>query len=387
MDSSGNVEMFTSVTGASKEVAAKYLQNSKGDIDMAIALYLSDQEEAGEAGPPGGAPAAQGGAAAASGGLATVDSIVDLVKSRGDEGPSGGSAGSGAGGKGAGKGGPEGTERSVFIVFFSDGFMVDEDFELPKPEPTPEQPAAPPPRRTGMMSLNDLKKDPKTRGPMPKLPKLKPLRSYDTPENKAFLADVKAGRVPTELQKRDEKGAPVSVSIAIDDVRPKSYEELAKVIKQMEAMQKQMEGDQGGSSSGSKPAGPTLFAGAGNTLSSGSSSAAPAAGGAARSGNGADPALVAIAAAGPPPEADESKPVANIQLRLSTGARVKARLNHDHTVADLWRIVAAQMGNDAFRAASNHQLVAGFPPKPLSDTSLTVAAADLANAAVTHRCQ
>merc|ERR1719204_1178598 len=132
------------------------------------------------------------------------------------------------------------------------------------------------------MSLGDLKKDPKARGPMPKLPRLKPLRSYDTPENKSFLADINATRVPPELQKRDDKGAPIPVAIAIEDVRPKSYEELARAIKQMESMRNEMESEQGGES---KPSGPALFAGAGNTLSSGSPSDAPASSG-GHSGNG-----------------------------------------------------------------------------------------------------
>merc|ERR1711948_127384 len=242
---------------------------------------------------------------------------------------------------------------------------------------------------TGMMSLDQLKQQTRSsRGPMPKLPKLKPLRSYDAPGSKEFLDAIKAGRVPSELQKRDEAGNPVPVSIAIEDARPKTYEELSRIIKQMEDMQREEEAEMGGGAKAQS--GPTLFAGAGNTLSSSSSAtvagastgaSAAAPGG---SGPGADPSLVALLSA-PAPEADESKPAGNIQLRLASGARVKARLNLDHTVADLWRVVASHMGNDAFRSASNHQLVAGFPPKPLSDLTATIGAADLANASVTHR--
>merc|ERR1712187_401202 len=93
---------------------------------------------------------------------------------------------------------------------------------------------------------------------------------------------------------------------------------------------------------------PTLFTGAGQTLSS---SATPASSGAvagSASGGYCDPALLKLVRAAPAPEVSESKPATNIQLRLSSGARVKARLNLDHTVADLWRLVAREMGSDAF---------------------------------------
>jgi len=62
------------------------------------------------------------------------------------------------------------------------------------------------------------------------------------------------------------------------------------------------------------------------------------------------------------------------------------KLNLDSTVADLWRVVAAEMGQAAFAAASQHALSAGFPPKPLTDLKATIKDADLANSSVTHRC-
>ncbi|CAK0834229.1 unnamed protein product [Prorocentrum cordatum] len=194
------------------------------------------------------------------------------------------------------------------------------------------------------------------RGPMPKLPELKPLRSYDTPENKKFIELVKAGRVPEELQKKDAEGKPIPLTFGIEDARPMSYEELDRRIKQM----KKMEADDEQARRAPSPScAPTLFAGAGQTLSSGATPRA--AGGASASGGpGADPALLQLIDAGPAPCADESKPSTAIQLRLSSGARAKVTLNLDHTVADVWRAVADLMGHAAFRAASNHALSVGW---------------------------
>eukprot|EP00928_Gymnodinium_smaydae_P021995 TRINITY_DN18615_c0_g1_i1.p1 TRINITY_DN18615_c0_g1~~TRINITY_DN18615_c0_g1_i1.p1 ORF type:complete len:311 (-),score=101.36 TRINITY_DN18615_c0_g1_i1:95-934(-) len=277
--------------------------------------------------------------------------------------------------------------------------MVDEDVELPgaaEPSPAAPAPAAPAPapapaRR--MMGLDDLKRSSARdarakRGPMPKIPKLKPLRPYDTAEGKAFLDDIKAERLPRELRKLDEAGRPVPVSIAIEDVRPKSYAEVSKVIEAMEAEVKREQQEEAAAGRQAAAAGPALFVGAGHSLSGGAAASGNAGGNAAGAsgGAGADPALVALVAAGPAPEVDEAKAKTTVQLRLASGARVKACLNQDHTVADLWRLVAKEMGGlEAFKAASGHALVAGFPPKPLTDTSATLAAADLCGAAVTHR--
>lgn len=375
------VELFTSVTGASKETAAQYLEAASGNVDAAVATFFESPPDA----PDTAAPETEAPVPAADG-LATVDSIVGSARDAGRD-ESGAQA---SGAKGGGKGGglPE-NARTVAIVFFADGFMVDEEFETPTTEedlePTPA--AAPAPvRRTGIMKLDDFKQ-PSSQGrpQLPKkLPKLAPLRSYDTPENKAFLDQIKAGRLPKDMQKRDENGQPIPVSIALEDVRPKTYEELSKVIKEMEKMRDEMEREQ----AAKKPKPSTLFTGAGHSLSFGTTSAsgsgAAGAAPATSSGAGAEPALVALLGVAAP-AADDAKIATTLQLRLSTGARVKLRLNLDHTVADIWRHVAAEMGLDAFKAASGHELVAGFPPKPLVDPGLSLEAADLKNAAVSHR--
>mmetsp|Transcript_23564 Transcript_23564/g.51579 ORF Transcript_23564/g.51579 Transcript_23564/m.51579 type:complete len:167 (+) Transcript_23564:57-557(+) len=165
----------------------------------------------------------------------------------------------------------------------------------------------------------------------------------------------------------------------VSDLRPQAYpaKELEELQKKMDELAEKEAGPAPGVASSS-----TVFSG--QTLSGGP--VASEVGQAPAAGAGADPALLAIAT-GPAPAVDESKPTTTLQLRLASGARVKVKLNLDHTIADLWRVVAAEMGAAAFQAASNHELVAGFPPKPLADASATLQMADLAGAAVTHRCR
>lgn len=376
-DSAESIEMFVSVTGASEEVAKKKLAEAGGDVQQAILNFVEEEEGVSLApatSTTSAAPAASHGE--------SVNSIMDSVKA---------SVADSAKGSGKGKddsGKVDGQSRVVGVVFFADGFMVDESDELGKADKEEEEeedkPKAPQPPTRGlrMMSLDDLSRNDKGKG-MPKLPKkiptLAPLRSYDEPQNKEFLDDVKAGRVPKELQKRDEKGQPIRLTISVADERPHTYAELQKALDMMRMMKEKAEAEQ----KKSAPPGPALFTGSGQTLSSSASTAA-----ASSAGSGScDPTLLALVKAGAPPVADESKPTTTLQLRLSTGVRVKAKLNLDHTVADLWRLVAKEIGEEKFATSSGHELKAGFPPKPLKDTSATLSAADLANAAVTHTCQ
>lgn len=297
--------------------------------------------------------------------------------------------------------------RNVNVWFFSDGFSVDDNPENQekgrgKGKEADAAPKPPAPRKTGLASLNDYKStEPGIKGMdmIAQMPKLPPLRSYEGPGNEDFLRDLKMNIVPKELRKKDETtGEPIGVSISVSDFRPRPYpQEVADMQnKLVEQLQKRgAEADSGGSAG----TGSALFGGAGHSLSSSSGSGSAAAGGATAGSNGgaagggsagvasADPAILRLVKGVPPPEADESNPATTMNIRMSSGARIKVRLNLDHTVADVWRHVASQMGADAFAAASGHELVAGFPPKGLTDTSATIKDADLAGAAITHRCR
>eukprot|EP00933_Yihiella_yeosuensis_P036494 TRINITY_DN30254_c0_g1_i1.p1 TRINITY_DN30254_c0_g1~~TRINITY_DN30254_c0_g1_i1.p1 ORF type:complete len:405 (-),score=103.36 TRINITY_DN30254_c0_g1_i1:93-1271(-) len=388
-NSGGPLPYFMAVTGASKEQSLGYLDKAKGDMDAAVALFFDDKESGRIAEPQ---PEAAG--AGGEGQSSNIDAILGHAKDGSAKDASDATKGAG---KGSGKGGSESeVVRTVGIVFFADGFMVDENFEenlaAPAEEAAAEAAPAPAPRRTGMASLSDFQQPSggRPRGPMPKLPKLTPLRSYDTAENEAFLGKIKAGRTPEELQTRDPTGQPIPVSIAVSDLRPKTYKELEEALKQMEQMMKgQEQSSSAGSSGKPAPSAPAMFTGAGHTLSSSAApgSSAPCAPGSGGGSAGADPSLIELVTNGSEPVADESKPTTTLQIRLASGARVKVKLNLDHKVSDLWHVVAHQMGLEAFKSASNHELAAGFPPKPLTKLTATLAEADLANASVVHRCR
>ena len=80
------------------------------------------------------------------------------------------------------------------------------------------------------------------------------------------------------------------------------------------------------------------------------------------------------------PVVDESAPKTQIQIRFHNGERASLTLNMTHTVADIHNFVMS-----AAPVEGEYQLVSGFPPKPLTDTSKTVEQAGLKNAAITQK--
>lgn len=390
-----------SVTGASRTEAKRFLAAAKGEVDAAVTLYFEQMDSAGDEDvkdeaddvemtspdPPSSSAPAAGGASMDAVGAILGAAEESSKKSEEENKWKGGSRLDGkeedSDGKGKGKGKKRPSKvTNVHVWFFSDGFTVSDDPSLnEEEEETTTAPAAKAAvRKTGLASLSDYK-DASASSKRPKMPKLPPLRSYDTPENVAFLAALKSGHVPPELQKRDpETNEPIGVAFAVTDLRPRSHKEFSELEKKFKDMEEKEEG----AKAASKPK-TTLFEGAGHSLSGPSSSSAPQ-GTSGGSGAGADPALVNLVACGQA-ALDSSKPTTTIQLRLANGSRVKAQLNLDHTVADLWCIVAANMGEAAFKSASEHALVAGFPPKPLTDPMASIQDAGLASAAITHRCK
>lgn len=405
-DPAEKVAMFMSVTNSSKEVAEGFIGMAGGDVQEAISLYMDNPEAAPPAVEASPKPKAQPKATAAPTVAVPTDSIDSILKEArqaGDREDEEKKWGSGTrldgntqeegSGKGKGKGKDDRTIQNVAIMFFADGFLIDDNAEAQdeddEDEVTPAPKAAP--RRTGMMSLSDLAP---ARGKgggkgkkLPKIPDFGPLRSYDTADNKKFLDDVKQGLVPQELRKLDDQGKPVGTSIMVSDMRPMPSAKFLETIEELKKLKAEQDKEESSSQGGSKVAS-NMFAGAGHTLSASShSSTSQANASSATSGGGsADPALIALVTGKAAPTADESRPVTTLQLRLSTGARIKVRLNLEHTVADLWRVVAENLGQTVFASSSGHELSAGFPPKPLRDASATLQAADLANASVTHRC-
>jgi UBX domain-containing protein 1 len=157
------------------------------------------------------------------------------------------------------------------------------------------------------------------------------LRSYDTPEGAAFMAAIMGKRLPPEF-KRD-------TSVSIDDKRGEDY--VAPAYR--------------------------AFSGSGGAL--GSAAPPPAAAVVRSSGSGAAALKV-----------DEASPKTSVQVKLANGKKEVVELNLSHTVKDLMERVAA------FGATGGKPFVlkAGFPPKPLGDSSATIEAAGLKNSSVTQ---
>mmetsp|Transcript_31545 Transcript_31545/g.57328 ORF Transcript_31545/g.57328 Transcript_31545/m.57328 type:complete len:246 (+) Transcript_31545:72-809(+) len=160
-----------------------------------------------------------------------------------------------------------------------------------------------------------------------------PFRPLSDPLNKKFMDEMAAGRCPAELQA--ESAEPVHV--AVHDKRGEEYKE---------------------------PATPSYvkFSGEGNTLGGGSASST---GGYSVE---ADKGTVVV---------DPAKPKGKIQIRFHDGSRKAQEFNEDHTVGDLRNFCAQCVGGQAMA------IMGGFPPKPVTDDSLTLKAAGLLNAAVT----
>lgn len=164
-----------------------------------------------------------------------------------------------------------------------------------------------------------------------------PFRDSEEPANKAFLAEVEKGYVPRELREAG-KGR----NIVVKDKRSEKY----------------------------KPPTPppyVAFSGAGNSM--------------AGAGGGVDTSSAAVGVAGAGATAefavDPSKPTTNVRVTLTNGKRQVFKFNRTHTVGDLLAQVAS-----ATAVTGVFALLAGFPPKPLTDASLTLEAAGLLNASV-----
>lgn len=161
-----------------------------------------------------------------------------------------------------------------------------------------------------------------------------PFRPISDPLNKKFMDEMAQGRCPAELQSNPDQ----PVHVALHDKRGEDYKE---------------------------PPAPayTKFSGEGNSLSAGSSSAAAAP-------VQSDAGSVAV---------DDSKPKAKIQIRFHDGSRKAQEFNEDHTVGDLRAFCQQCVGGQAMT------IMGGFPPKPMTDDSITLKAAGLMGAAVTVR--
>lgn len=158
-----------------------------------------------------------------------------------------------------------------------------------------------------------------------------PYRRLDDPENGDFLRALAMGRTPRELFPEEGGG---NVVVGLVDKRNEDYVESFR-----------------------------SFSGAGNALGGTSASSA----------DSFDP----VTLPSPPPVVDAGRPTTSIAVRLLNGKRHVVKINLDATVQDL----AAHLVPHA-ESSTPFRMVAGFPPKPLSDPNATIEAAGLKGAQV-----
>lgn len=171
-----------------------------------------------------------------------------------------------------------------------------------------------------------------------------PLRPFDDPANEAFLADVNRGVVPKEME---EPGVG-DVSITLVDRKDVDFVEKRPTIVPFSGGGQRLDG-------GSRSAASSMM----TTLPSSTNTPVDPAAGAA---------TLTI---------DDTRPVTRVQIRLTDGTRLVARLNEDHTVGDLRQFVrASRPGSDQFK------LLTTFPRKELNDDSQTIKDAQLNGAVI-----
>lgn len=158
-----------------------------------------------------------------------------------------------------------------------------------------------------------------------------PLRRFDDPANDSFLKDIKRGNVPQEM----EEAGMGDVSVTLKDKKGEEYVEPKKRI--------------------------VPFSGGGQRLDGGAAMAGTINVGEVDA-EGAAAALMV----------DESKPVASVQVRLSDGTRLVARLNEDSGVGQLREFVRASRPG-----VGNFVLSTNFPRKVLDDDKKSIKEANL----------
>ncbi|GMH43946.1 hypothetical protein BSKO_11880 [Bryopsis sp. KO-2023] len=169
-------------------------------------------------------------------------------------------------------------------------------------------------------------------------------REISDPANASFLESLNRGECPRELEPKD--GRPVNVNLVRKEVKYTPPEKPKYVA----------------------------FSGAGQSLAGGASASGAGAGSTSAAGTGIVPGAEW---AGP----DESQPTTSIQIRMHDGSRMVAQFNHNHTVLDIRRFIAAarpEMG-------VTYSLLTAFPSANLTDDSATIEGAGLLNAVIIQK--
>jgi len=173
-----------------------------------------------------------------------------------------------------------------------------------------------------------------------------PLRAYNDQENREFLSDVAAGRIPRELV-REARGGEVMVNM--EDHKDKPYEQPKVTVKP--------------------------FQGSGNVLGS----IAPAV--VSHNTTASTSAALEESEAQKRVNVDTSKPMTTLQVRLASGGRLIVKLNETNSVSDLRRYIRLVKPE----TPQNFSLHTTFPNKEHTDDSATLKDAGLLGAAILMR--
>jgi UBX domain-containing protein 1 len=163
-----------------------------------------------------------------------------------------------------------------------------------------------------------------------------PFRKFDDPVNQQFIASLKDGRVPEELRGKYKEG----LNVGLDDRTSEEYKEPP-------------------------PPKYVEYSGQGTSLGGGPQSTALQ-----RDHNAVVEAI----------KIDKSKPITRIIIRLHDGKTQETEVNLDTRVSAIFDYVWSLAPVDG-----EFQLIAGFPPKPLTDVNQTVEEAGLEDSKITQK--
>lgn len=181
-----------------------------------------------------------------------------------------------------------------------------------------------------------------------------PLRILSDLDNKSFIEDIQKGIVPRELEGEANGGATVPISLA--DRRHEVYAGPTT-----DAI-----------TDANTPAVYTAFSGTGQSMGA---STPTSTSGIMQSGSSATREDASL------PIIDTTQPLTTLSIRLHTGKRLKVTVNTTHTISHLQAIIAAESPDDI----RPYVLLAGYPPKPLLDLTLTMSEANVSGSSLTQK--
>ncbi|XP_014261532.1 NSFL1 cofactor p47 isoform X2 [Cimex lectularius] len=178
-----------------------------------------------------------------------------------------------------------------------------------------------------------------------------PLRSYTSPQDKEFLDKIRTGQVPQELV---EDSTEESVHLNMEDHRHEEFNRPKATAR--------------------------AFTGQGFILGSLTPNVTTLPNPQPPQTSPVEPPSTETAP--PSVDVDPSQPTTVVQVRLNDGSRLRAELNHTHTIGDLRNYLISS--RPEYRQ-SPFMLLTTYPSKELTDNNLTLAEAGILNASILMR--